>query len=125
MAAEERLGISESDVRAMGRQRRLEMLFKPVTASISIVGGFILSFSLTTDTENSSSSYPYAAALAAGLPSLTDRKAGRRRRPCSRLMPWLAAGLLLGAIVGHITAEASNAENSLGLVTYYGISARS
>ena len=103
----------------MSRLRRLEWLFKPVTAMISAVAGFMLSFSLVAGIEGSSSSYPYAAALTAGLPSGIDRKAKGEGRSLLRLVPWLVAGLLLGAIAGHIAAK-----TSFGTSTYYGVSPR-
>ena len=103
----------------MSRLRRLEWLFKPVTAMISAIAGFMLSFSLVAGIEGSSSSYPYAAALTAGLSSDTDRRAKGKGRSLLRLVPWLVAGLLLGAIAGHIAAE-----TSFGASTYYGVSPR-
>ena len=100
----------------MSRLRRLEWLFKPVTAMISVVAGFMLSFSLVAGIEGSSSSYPYAAALTAGLPLGIDRKANGEGRSLLRLVPWLVAGLILGAMVSHMTAE-----TSFGATTDYGV----
>ncbi|MDH3365449.1 MAG: hypothetical protein OEM29_05545 [Thermoplasmata archaeon] len=110
----DRLGISNPDLSAIRKQRRMENLAMPLRAVAAAAAGFIPSITLMTLADGSSSSYPYAAA---SVTSVVAPKDGRSARRLSRIVswPWLLFGIALGLAIGYGLVH-----SSFGIAPEYG-----